>query len=183
MRKLLGAALLCGALTGCAGMNSDFDCNKTATDQCLTMSDASHLASKHQSLDNLNAAKVSSPKPAAEALATPGNLKPAINPSRPLSTPTIAPRPISGQPLSSGMLRASTVPVRATAIPDGSITPSSYSGPGHVDAMRIPDATQRLWIAPWVDEQDNFHQPAVVEFVKNKSHWDEGFRVIGEGGE
>ncbi|EEH7556190.1 type IV conjugative transfer system protein TraV, partial [Salmonella enterica] len=23
----------------------------------------------------------------------------------------------------------------------------------------------------------------VVEFVKNKSHWDESYRVIGEGGE
>ena len=49
--------------------------------------------------------------------------------------------------------------------------------------QRIPDATQRLWIAPWVDTDDNFHQPAVVEFVKNKSHWDESYRVIGEGGE
>ena len=24
----MGAALLCSALTGCAGMNSDFDCKK-----------------------------------------------------------------------------------------------------------------------------------------------------------
>ena len=37
MKNLLGAALLCSALTGCAGLNSDFDCNKTATDQCLTI--------------------------------------------------------------------------------------------------------------------------------------------------
>ncbi|CAH5926576.1 hypothetical protein AI2916V1_4537 (plasmid) [Enterobacter cloacae] len=77
MKKLLGAALLCSALTGCAGLNSDFDCNKTATDQCLTTGEANKL-----------------------------------------------------------------------------------------------------------DTDDNFHQPAVVEFVKNKSHWDEeSYRVIGEGGE
>ena len=164
-------------------MNSDFDCNKTATDQCLSMSDASHLASKHQSLDDLNTAKGSNPKPAAEALATPGNVKPAINPARPVSVATLAPRPVAGQAVNTGRLHTSTstAPIRPVAIPDGSITPSGYSGPGQVEAMRIPDTTQRLWIAPWVDEQDSFHQPAVVEFVKQKSRWNDDFRVIHEG--
>ncbi len=62
-------------------------------------------------------------------------------------------------------------------------TPVPVNTAGRVPVQRIPDATQRLWIAPWVDTDDNFHQPAVVEFVKNKSHWDESYRVIGEGGE
>ncbi|WP_416414458.1 type IV conjugative transfer system lipoprotein TraV [Pantoea sp. App145] len=181
MQKLFACALLCAALTGCAGMNSDFDCNKTATDQCLSMSDASHLASKHQSLDDLNAKKESGPKPAAEALATPGNVKPAVNPYRPVSVATLAPRPVSGQPVSPGSVNSAIVSVRTAAVSAGSITPANYSGPGQVDARRIPDATQRLWIAPWVDEQDSFHQPAVVEFVKQKSRWDEDFRVISEG--
>jgi conjugal transfer pilus assembly protein TraV len=57
------------------------------------------------------------------------------------------------------------------------------STPLAASRFSVPDATQRLWIAPWVDTDDNFHQPAVVEFVKNKSHWDESYRVIGEGGE
>lgn len=64
------------------------------------------------------------------------------------------------------------------------MTPEPVNTAGRVPVQRIPDATQRLWIAPWVDTDDNFHQPAVVEFVKNKSHWDEeSYRVIGEGGE
>ena len=46
MKKLLGAALLCSALTGCAGLNSDFDCNKTASDQCLTTGEANKLAAQ-----------------------------------------------------------------------------------------------------------------------------------------
>ena len=54
---------------------------------------------------------------------------------------------------------------------------------GRIAAQRVPDVTQRLWIAPWVDTDDNFHQPAVVEFVKNKAHWDQSFRVISEGDE
>lgn len=179
MQKLFACALLCAALTGCAGMNSDFDCNKTATDQCLSMSDASRLASKHQSLDDLTAAKEAGPKPAAEALATPGNVKPAVSPYRPVSAATLAPLTVKGQGGTAESLRASTVPVRNGAT--GPVVPGGYSGPGQVDARRIPDATQRLWIAPWVDEQDSFHQPAVVEFVKEKSRWDEDFRVISEG--
>lgn len=177
MKKLFACALLCAALTGCAGMNSDFDCNKTATDQCLSMSEASKLASKGKSLDDLNVQKEAGPKPAAEALATPGNVKPAVNPYRPVSVATLTSRSGSGQALGAGGLRASTVPVRAAA----PVVPGDYSGPGQVDARRIPDATQRLWIAPWVDEQDSFHQPAVVEFVKQKSRWDEDFRVVSEG--
>ncbi|KHD99212.1 conjugal transfer protein TraV [Pantoea stewartii] len=181
MQKLFACALLCAALTGCAGMNTDFDCNKTATDQCLTMSEASHLADKGKSLDDLTAQKDAAPKAAAEALATPGNVKPAINPQRTVSVATLAPRPVSGQAVTPGTIRASTVPVRASSLPAGNVTAADSNGPGQVDARRIPDATQRLWIAPWVDEQDSFHQPAVVEFVKKKSRWDDDYRVISEG--
>ncbi|MSE17122.1 TraV family lipoprotein, partial [Pantoea agglomerans] len=109
MQKLFACALLCAALTGCAGMNSDFDCNKTATDQCLSMSDASRLASRHQSLDDLTAEKEAGPKPAAEALATPGNVKPAVSPYRPVSMTTPAPRPVKGPVITADSLRASTV--------------------------------------------------------------------------
>lgn len=187
MLKTLSGVLLCGMLTGCAGMNSDFDCNKTATDQCLSMSDASHLAAKGKSLDDLTAGAQAIPKPAAESLGSPANTKPTVSPDRPISVASIAPRPIAGPVVGSSgsMLRGSTSVSSVTAPPYISasrpITPVDYAGAGHVDAKRIPDATQRLWIAPWVDEQDSFHQPAVVEFVKNKSRWDGDFRVISEG--
>ncbi|MDU1246928.1 MAG: hypothetical protein E6974_01860 [Veillonella sp.] len=67
MKNLLGAALLCSALTGCAGLNSDFDCNKTATDQCLTTGEANKLAAQGKSLDDLTAEKTAK-KPAGETL-------------------------------------------------------------------------------------------------------------------
>ncbi|WP_338634677.1 type IV conjugative transfer system lipoprotein TraV (plasmid) [Erwinia persicina] len=180
MYKLFGGALLCAALTGCAGMNSDFDCNKTTTDQCLSMSDASKLAAKGRSLDDLALDKNSSPKPAGEALATLPNSRPAVSPDRKVSVGTLAPRPVLSAPAatSGSTLRASYIPVKATTAP---VSPSDYASAGRVNALRIPDATQRLWIAPWVDEQDSFHQPAVVEFVKEKSRWDEDFRVISDG--
>lgn len=180
MYKLLGGALLCAALTGCAGMNSDFDCNKTTTDQCLSMADASKLAAKGRSLDDLSVEKDASPKPAGEALATLPNSRPAVSSDRKVSVATLAPRPVMSAPAVTpgNALRTSSVPVKAAAAP---IAPTDYASAGRVNALRIPDATQRLWIAPWVDEQDSFHQPAVVEFVKKKSRWDEDFRVISDG--
>lgn len=180
MFKLLGGALLCAALTGCAGMNSDFDCNKTTTDQCLSMADASKLAAKGRSLDDLSVEKDSSPKPAGEALATPPNSRPAVSPDRNVSVATLAPRPVMSAPsvTPGSMTGASFIPVKTVPT---RVSPSDYASAGRVNALRIPDATQRLWIAPWVDEQDSFHQPAVVEFVKQKSRWDEDFRVISEG--
>ncbi|QGG11627.1 type IV conjugative transfer system lipoprotein TraV [Enterobacter cancerogenus] len=179
MKKLLGAALLCSALTGCAGLNSDFDCNKTATDQCLTTGEANKLAAQGKSLDDLTAEKTAK-KPAGETLPALRNSAPVVNPFRPVSvaaTGTTAAKPLNTQPVKlSGSL---VTPLGTTT----HATPAPFNTAGRVPVQRIPDATQRLWIAPWVDTDDNFHQPAVVEFVKNKSHWDESYRVIGEGGE
>lgn len=179
MKKLLGAALLCSALTGCAGLNSDFDCNKTATDQCLTTGEANKLAAQGKSLDDLTADKTAK-KPAGEALPALRNSAPVVNPFRPVSvaaTGTTAAKPVSARPLTTSPAVAGSLATASRA------APVPVNTAGRVPVQRIPDATQRLWIAPWVDTDDNFHQPAVVEFVKNKSHWDESYRVIGEGGE
>ncbi|MEJ5069969.1 type IV conjugative transfer system lipoprotein TraV [Enterobacter sp. MYb186] len=188
MKTLMGAALLCSALTGCAGMNSDFDCNKTTTDQCLTTGEANKLAAQGKSLDDLAAEKAAK-KPAGETLPALRNTAPVVNPWRPVSvaaTGTPSAKPIAPRPLttvSSGDAGLTGTP-RVTS---GYVTPvtavTQANTAGRVTAERIPDATQRLWIAPWVDTDDNFHQPSVVEFVRNKSHWDESYRVIGEGGE
>ena len=184
MKKILSATLLCGALTGCAGMNGDFDCNKTATDQCLTTGEANKLAAQGKSLADLTA-ETTSKKPAGETLPALRNTAPVVNPQRPVSVAatgsltakTIAPRPLATAPAGAGSVV--TTPVTTSHVTP--VTPVNTAG--RVPVQRIPDATQRLWIAPWVDTDDNFHQPAVVEFVKNKSHWDESYRVIGEGGE
>lgn len=180
MLKFFPCVLLCGMLTGCAGMNSDFDCNKTTTDQCLSMSDASKLASQGKSLDDLTAEKKASPKPAGETLTTPANTRPAVSPARKISAATPAPRPALSAPGTRSALTGHPVSITAHTATQP-VRPADYASAGHVSAQRIPDSTQRLWIAPWVDEQDSFHQPAVVEFVKQPSRWDQDFRVISEG--
>ena len=196
MYKLMGVALFCGALTGCAGMNSDFDCNKTATDQCLSMADANKLAAQGKNLDNMSTVKTTAKKTVGEPLPALSNTKPVVSPYRPISvaetgttsSTLLAPRPILGtrlitgsspstsfHPLPINTINTSPMPVYRP------ITPSDPAG--QVAAVRIPDAVQHLWIAPWVDTQDNFHEPSMVEFVKDKAHWDDSYRVIGEGAE
>ena len=178
MSKLLGAALLCGALTGCAGMNSDFDCNKTATDQCLTTREANQLAAGGKNLDDLTAEK-NVKKPAGETLPALRNTAPVVNPNRPVNAAATGTSVI--KPLPSRLPAATPALLHTTG---STVTPARVvNDSGRVPVQRIPDATQRLWIAPWVDTDDNFHQPSVVEFVKTKSRWDESYRVIGEGGE
>lgn len=183
--KLLGAALLCAALTGCAGMNSDFDCNKSATDQCLTMGQANSMATAGKNLDTLAAAAGDSSvkKAASETLTAPANVPPVLKPlsASTLAGPkTIAPRPIQPVSGSDAMILPNTAnPTRVTygTLP----TPQKMATPGAVIADRVPDQTQRLWVAPWVDKDDAFHQPAIVVIVKDKSHWDQNYSVIGEG--
>lgn len=194
MHKLMGAALLCGALTGCAGMNSDFDCNKTATDQCLSMTDANKLAARGKSLDDLSTTEVTpAKKPVTEPLPVLTNTRPLVSPDRPLSVAAVparatttgsllTPRAVAGTRLTTGSVLTPTPVLPPSALTASYIPVRSRQtdNAGQVAAVRVPDAVQRLWIAPWVDTQDNFHQPAVVEFVKNKAHWDDNFRVIGE---
>lgn len=183
MKKMLCAAVFCSALTGCAGMNSDFDCNKTTTDQCLTMTEANKLAAQGKSLDDLGKEPVK--KSVGETLPALANTKPMVSASRPVSVAatgvaakTIAPRPLYTPPASS-----TSSLTGSTTLPPSRInpTPTKSADAGRIVAQRVADVTQRLWIAPWVDTDDNLHQPAVVEFVKNKSHWDQSFRVISEG--
>jgi len=183
MYKLLGAALLCSALAGCAGMNSDFDCNQTATDKCLTTAEANKLAAQGKSIQDIGN-EVKAKKPAGETLPALRNSAPVVNPSRPVSvaaTGVSTSAPLVPRPASISMLGKTTPSVSRPLTVTPPLKPNTDAG--HVTAQRIPDDVQRLWIAPWVDTDDNFHQPAVVEFVKSKSRWDEGFRVIGEGGE
>lgn len=187
MYRLMAAALLCGTLSGCAGMNGDFDCNKTATDQCLTTAQANKMAAQGKSLDDLTADSATK-KPAGETLQALRNTAPDVSAARPvsvaatrmLSTPLLSPRSLYTPPAVSSVV----TPQPAGRLQNTVTAPvKPASDAGRVTAQRVPDATQRLWISPWVDTDDNFHQPAVVEFVKNPSHWDDGFRVIGEGGE
>ncbi|MFS7282041.1 type IV conjugative transfer system lipoprotein TraV [Serratia proteamaculans] len=171
----LRSVFFCCLLTGCAGMNSDFECNKTATDQCLTMGEANALALQGKSLDSLQGGAAAK-KPVDETLSLPANRPPVL---KPLSASTVAPRPIPPSTLTSNSIApVSSMSTSATTTGQRAV---NTSGPGSVNAYRVPDQVQRLWVAPWVDNDDAFHQPAVVEFVKKPARWDDSYQTIGSG--
>ncbi|AGO57698.1 type IV conjugative transfer system protein TraV (plasmid) [Serratia plymuthica 4Rx13] len=176
MKKLLILTVITAAavLTGCAGMNSDFECNKTAGDACLSMTEANALARSGGSLETLQSGEKSSvKKPAGESLPMLNNTPPVLKPIsaqtaiHPVQSEFIA-KPINGSVNSQFNRNSVSRPVVSTSSQGASLTSNTA---GAVNAYRVPDQTQRLWVAPYVDKSDAFHQPSVVEFVKNKSHW------------
>ncbi|MEN4807318.1 type IV conjugative transfer system lipoprotein TraV [Pantoea agglomerans] len=170
---LMGAAAL---LSGCAGMNDDFDCNKTATDQCLTMEQAQGLASHGKSLDDLDTEKGGAVKKAAsEPVATK-----KLSNNKPVIKPYVSPA-VSGSVVKNSFPSQSTLSV-TSASPVRVVEKDNPNSAGGVEAVRYQDVTQRIWISPWVDKDDNFHQPSIVEFVTNKSVWKKDFNSIGNGG-
>ncbi|MDW3573190.1 type IV conjugative transfer system lipoprotein TraV [Enterobacter asburiae] len=185
---LAGSALL---LSGCAGVKSSFDCDATTSDTCMTMTKANQLARD-------KAAKKAG-KPAAGGLPSLVNLpasSAAAVPSAPrsvLSVPSGA-RVTSNRPaVSAGNATgistnaaASTLTPRPAAVTP--VTPVSRKNvsavtqapscqsvrcdnPGAVHPQRSQDQIATVWIAPWVDSDNAFHQPGRVSFVVNPADW------------
>lgn len=181
---LAGSVLL---LSGCAGVKSSFDCDATTSDTCMTMTKANQLARDR-------AAKQAG-KPAA------GGLPSRVNLPTPSSGPATArpdgfvattswasfPEPVStGKPQTTGT--ATVTPVRVTTsrpvpatTPVRTVTPVTVptpscqtvrcDSPGSVHPQRSQDRIATVWIAPWVDSDNAFHQPGRVSFVADPADW------------
>jgi conjugal transfer pilus assembly protein TraV len=176
MNKLI-LPLLAGAglLSGCAGMNTEFDCNTVAHDQCMTMEQANQMAAG--STAGTEKAAAPAGKPAADVL------------------PRLAPVPVSPSPLTGiqsasrdADLRSSrptqgthdhrhllphssTAASRPVTTPAYTSTAQIYADTGITPPVRVNPTTARLWIAAWIDSDDVYHQPAVVSFVAAPDHW------------
>ena len=61
------------------------------------------------------------------------------------------------------------------AISGGNLAPSCQSvrcdNPGTVHPQRSRDRIATVWIAPWVDSDNAFHQPGRVSFVVTPAEW------------
>jgi conjugal transfer pilus assembly protein TraV len=129
-------------LSGCAGVKSEFECNVTSSDSCMTMQQANEKA---------------------KAAETPGRGKPDATALPRLaegdfhSTAVASPPGIAVPPLAS----LST----GHAVPR-SVMPGNYPRP-----LRVGEQVASLWIAPYIDTGDVYHQPAVVLFVVKPSRW------------
>ena len=185
---LAGSVLL---LTGCAGVKSSFDCDATTSDTCMTMTKANQLARDKAakqagkpaagglpSLVNLPAASAAAvPSASRSVVSVPSGARvtsnrPAVSASTAtgISTnaaaSTLTPRPVAVTPIT---------PVSRTNVSAVTPAPSCQSvrcdNPGSVHPQRSQDQIATVWIAPWVDSDNAFHQPGRVSFVVSPADW------------
>ncbi|HAO0314023.1 TPA: type IV conjugative transfer system lipoprotein TraV [Escherichia coli] len=173
---LAGGVLL---LSGCAGVKSTFDCDATTSDTCMTMTKANQLA-RDKAAKNTG-------KQAAGGLPSLVNLpttSAAVHPSasRSASSNSSGVQVTSDRPTVSGSIAAGTNTTAATstltprpAVSGGNPAPSCQSvrcdNPGTVHPQRSRDRIATVWIAPWVDSDNAFHQPGRVSFVVTSAEW------------
>lgn len=173
----LVAALL---LAGCAGTASEFECNATTSDRCMTMEQANDMAR--------NKTEGARGKPGAGALPALVELPaPSVTP---LSVPTavkphssVTPAPVSGfvAPASSSAVKAAKTGQQAIFTPatpgstplhtEALCTAPRCDSLGEATPLRLTDTIATLWIAPWIDDADVFHQPGRVSFVLTPGTW------------
>ncbi|WP_314723326.1 type IV conjugative transfer system lipoprotein TraV [Rahnella variigena] len=171
MKRLLLLPLVGGALllTGCAGVSGDLECNATTSDRCMTMGQANQKARQL-------AGDVSG-KPAAAALPALVNPPPQAS-----ATPPVKPSPLPARPAAvSTAHQVTTVSVHSAPVTKPFVTAAASGlsscptgrcdSPGQVRAQRSAEAIAHVWVAPWVDTDDVFHQPGRVSFVVNDAQW------------
>lgn len=159
-------------LTGCAGVSGDLECNATTSDRCMTMGQANQKA---RQLSGDVAGKpaaaalpalVNPPPQASFTQLAPSSALPArpivVSPARPVATTA---------PLRSASAPTPFGPTRVTPVALPSCPTGRCDSPGQVRAQRTVEGIAHVWVAPWVDTDDVFHQPGRVSFVASDAHW------------
>ncbi|EPZ8357488.1 type IV conjugative transfer system lipoprotein TraV [Enterobacter hormaechei] len=154
---LAGGVLL---LSGCAGVKSDFDCDATTSDRCMTMSQANQLARDKTGSDAPG-------KPAAGASLSPADL--------PRTVPVVSSHNVPAQSVPTttppAIKSALSVPVSSATFGGTPTTSVSTPSAGTVRAQRAGEQIATVWVAPWVDSSDAFHQPGRISFVTSGPAW------------
>ncbi|HAW0450503.1 TPA: type IV conjugative transfer system lipoprotein TraV [Escherichia coli] len=190
---LAGSVLL---LSGCAGVKSSFDCDATTSDTCMTMTKANQLARDKAAKQAGKQAAGGLPSlvnlPAHSAAAVPFASRSAVSPpsgTRTVSTTpavsagssagvntntatsTLTPRSVAGTPVTTTPPSVVSRPVVSVVTPAPSCQSVRCDHPGAVHPQRSQDQTATVWIAPWVDSDNAFHQPGRVSFVVRPADW------------
>ncbi len=171
MKSLLLLPALGGVLlAGCAGVSSEFGCNATTSDSCMTMEQANEKAKSLEEGSEAKQAAAALPRLADGDFAAVGRDTGPV-PVSVGSTSRLLPRQGAASP-------ASVVPASpAIAAPAAIVTTVSTctlprcAGVGSTRPARQAEQTAQLWIAPWIDSQDIYHQPGKVLFVVKPAVW------------
>ena len=190
---LAGSALL---LSGCAGVKSSFDCDATTSDTCMTMTKANQLARDKAAKQAGKPAAGGLPSlvnlPATSAAAVPSASRSVVSPASggqvtsntsvvSAGTPTgintnaaastLTPRPVAGTPVTTTPSSVAYRPIGSVVTPAPSCQSVRCDHPGSVHPQRSQDQIATVWIAPWVDSDNAFHQPGRVSFVVSPADW------------
>ncbi|QST30861.1 type IV conjugative transfer system lipoprotein TraV (plasmid) [Escherichia albertii] len=190
---LAGCTLL---LSGCAGVKSSFDCDATTSDTCMTMTKANQLARDKAakqagkqaagglpSLVNLPATSAATvPSASRTVVSAPSGVRvtsnsPAVSSGAPTgintnaATSTLTPRPVAGVPVTPVSHPPVSRPAASVVTPAPSCQSVRCDNPGSVHPLRSQDRIATVWIAPWVDSDNAFHQPGRVSFVVSPADW------------
>lgn len=156
---LLGTLLL----SGCAGTSTEFECNATTSDTCMTMEQANEKAKKLEQSSEAKPVAASLPRLAEGNFRTmPVQTITATTPSgsRPAVTTLPEQKLLAPRPLFTAAREVKTI------VPVSSVAPVTPPRP-----LRTGEQTAALWIAPYIDNQDVYHQPSSVFFVIKPSAW------------
>ncbi|QFI19964.1 type IV conjugative transfer system lipoprotein TraV (plasmid) [Klebsiella aerogenes] len=166
---LAGGVLL---LSGCAGVKSSFDCDATTSDTCMTMTKANQLARDKAAKQAGKPVAGGLPSlvnlPATSAAGVPSASRSAVSP--PSGTRTVSTTP-AGVNTNMATSTLAPRPVASVATPAPSCQSVRCDHPGAVHPQRSQDQTATVWIAPWVDSDNAFHQPGRVSFVVRPADW------------
>lgn len=144
------------ALSGCAGTSGDFECNATTSDTCITIEQANEKAKRLE--------EGSGAKPDAVALPrlAEGNFR------------TVSAQPLTAPRQNAPFIRTAaviTTPAAPAGYPPLPASPSAHDRIIDPRPLRVGEKTAGLWIAPYIDTQDVYHQPTRVFFVVKPSAW------------
>lgn len=166
-------------LSGCSlGTRSDFECNATSSDSCMTMDQANDKA---RAMTESSKAK---PATAAAGLPPLANLSQplpspslqTVNPSvvgtarHPLSTTSVESKPFSSKPANS-ISATSVAPVVSIVTTSTRCLAPRCDSKGETTPIRGMETTAQLWVAPYIDDNDVYHQPGKVLFVISPGYW------------
>lgn len=184
-------------LTGCAGVGSEFECNATTSDSCMTMEEANEKAkSMTDTSKAAPAAGVSQGQGSAGNLPRVAPLSDSVVPLMAGSAGTAA-RLAQDELMVITPLNESSSLVTASVDATGTnpfITPTAARidnttrplttlssctvaacpekpAEENITTHRLSDGIARLWVAPYVDSDDVLHQPGYIQFVINPSRW------------
>lgn len=174
---LISVCFVVATLTGCSlGTRSDFECTATTSDTCMTMDQANDKARSMTESSKAKPATAALPSLANLSQPLPSPTLQMINPTvvgasnRPSSTTNDESQPVIQKPVNT-VVSSSLAPVVSIVTTSTRCLAPRCDSKGETTPVRGMETTAQLWVAPYIDDNDVYHQPGKVLFVISPGYW------------